>query len=230
MRIAVMQPYFFPYIGYFQLIHAVDAFVVYDDVNYIKGGWINRNRILRDGNTELLSLHTSGASQNKLINQVNVGNNHRKLLKTIEQRYGKAPRFKSVFPVIDRILNFDEKNLASFLFLQLREICRYLRLEPRWEISSELSKDTSLKGQDKIIDICEVLGSSHYINAIGGKALYEHQAFRDRGIRLSFLESKSTSYRQFSDEFTPSLSIIDVLMFNDLEACRKLLGEYSLVC
>jgi len=223
-----MQPYFFPYIGYFQLIHAVDTFVVYDDVNYIKRGWINRNNILADGEPARISLETSGASQNKLINQVKVGNNRQKLLKTIKQRYGAAPHCGDVLPVLERILASDETNLAAFLYEQLRELCQQLSLYPDWCVSSTLSKDNSLKGEDKIIAICELLGADQYVNPVGGRELYRQEAFREHGIKLSFLEAGATSYSQFQHDFVPSLSIIDILMFNDLQRVNTLLGEYSL--
>jgi hypothetical protein len=225
-----MQPYFLPYLGYFQLIHSVDTFVIYDDVNYIKGGWINRNRILGgQGGTELITLETLGASQNKLINEVKVGGNRQKLLKTISRRYSRAPQFDQVFPLIREILTVDENSLTRFLFLQLQMIGKYLTVEPKWKLSSEISKDNSLKGQDKIIAICRALGASTYINAIGGRSLYCREAFDGHQMELSFIESMPSDYTQFSDEFVPDLSIVDVLMFNDIEACKSLLREYSLV-
>lgn len=228
MRIAIMQPYFFPYIGYFQLVHAVDTFVVYDDVNYIKRGWINRNNILADGEPTLISLETSGASQNRLINQVKVGNNNHKLLKTIKHRYAAAPYCDSVMPLIERILGNEESNLATFLASQLREICLYLDVQVNWCVSSSLDKDASLKGQDKIIEICRALAADQYVNLIGGRELYQHETFSKQGVKLSFLESRASSYAQFQHKFVPSLSIIDVLMFNDRRNIHRLLDEYSL--
>ena len=230
MRLAIMQPYFLPYLGYFQLIHSVDTFVIYDDVNYIKGGWINRNRILgNQGGSELITLKTLGASPNRLINEVKVGGNRQKLLKTITQRYSRAPQFDQVYPLLSQILAVDESSLTRFLFLQLQIICKYLGIEPTWKLSSEISKDSSLKGQDKVIAICRALGASTYINAIGGRNLYCREAFDEQQMELSFIESKASDYIQFSDDFVPFLSIVDVLMFNDIEACKSLLREYSLV-
>jgi len=223
-----MQPYFFPYIGYFQLIHAVDTFVVYDDVNYIKRGWINRNNILADGEPTLISLETSGASQNKLISQVKVGDNRHKLLKTIKYRYSAAPYCDKVMPLIERILGNEESNLATFLSAQLREICRYLDVRINWCTSSSLDKDVSLKGQDKIIAICRVLAADQYVNPVGGRELYQHEIFSKQGIELSFLESRISGYAQFQHKFVPSLSIIDVLMFNDRRNIHNFLDEYSL--
>lgn len=229
MKLAIMQPYLFPYIGYFQLIQAVDAFVVYDDVNYINRGWINRNNLLSNGKAELISLETIGASQNKLINQVGVGGNGKKLLKTIQHKYSKAPQFSKVMPLIEDVMLSDEKYISRFLDKSLRAVCRYLGLRPKWYLSSEIKKNNALKGADKILEICEILQATHYINPPGGKSLYDSEIFINHGIELSFIETKCVEYPQLGKEFVPYLSIIDVMMFNDVEKCSHLLKEYSLV-
>ena len=228
MKLAIMQPYLFPYIGYFQLIQSVDAFVLYDDVNYMKGGWINRNFILLHGRVHRITLQLQGASPNVLINQVQVGNNRIKLLKSIYQAYSKAPLFEDVFPIVERILLYEEKNLAKFLDYCLRQICGYLDLKPTWYISSQLNKDNALRGQDKVLAICRELHADHYINLPGGRGLYEREIFEQRGIRLSFLHPFPYRYHQWGGEFVPNLSIIDVMMFNDQKQCGELLREYSL--
>lgn len=229
MKLAIMQPYLFPYLGYFQLIRAVDAFVVYDDVNYIKGGWINRNFILARGGGQVFTLPLRGASPNLLINQVMVGDGRKKLLETIRHCYSKAPQFPSVFPLVEEILKQQENNLARFLDYQLRQICDYLGLHPKWQISSELNKDNQLRGQAKVVALCDELGAQHYINMPGGKSLYDTETFSRRGLQLSFIQPKFVPYRQFSNEFVPGLSIIDVMMFNGKEQCAKLLEGYELV-
>lgn len=222
-----MQPYLFPYLGYFQLIRAVDAFVVYDDVNYINGGWINRNSILANGDKLLLTLPLQGASQNRLINQIELGGHH-KILKSLHQCYSKAPFFGAVYPLLEDIFAQSEHNLARFLDYQLRKICAYLGLRPKWHISSELKKNCELRGEEKILELCKVLGATHYINTPGGKALYDRETFAGAGLKLSFIQPRAVSYRQFDNEFLPNLSIIDVMMFNDREQCSKLLEEYDL--
>lgn len=228
LKLAIMQPYLFPYLGYFQLIRAVDTFVVYDDVNYIKGGWINRNFILSQGLPQRITLPLQGASPNRLICEVSVGAGRNKLVESIRQRYSKAPQFSTVFPFIAEILMQQESNLARFLDSGLRGICTYLGLQPRWLVSSSLSKDNLLRGQEKVLAISEQLGAGHYINPIGGKELYDRQAFARKGMRLSFIQSKPAIYRQFAKRFVPNLSIIDVMMFNDKEQCASLLQEYEL--
>jgi len=228
MKLAIMQPYLLPYLGYFQLIRAVDAFVVYDDVNYIKGGWINRNCILAQGSKELITLQLRGASQNLLINQIEIAGNSEKLLKPIRQRYSKAPQFGTVFPLLENIFLQQEKNLARFLGHGLRRVCDYLGLRPEWHISSALKKDNELRGQNKILAICEELGATHYINMPGGKALYGHENFAHKGLQLSFIQPRPVEYRQFGKSFVPNLSIIDVMMFNDQSQCARLLEGYDL--
>ena len=227
MKVAIMQPYLFPYLGYFQLISAVDTFVVYDDVNFIKGGWINRNYILSNGDRQLISLPLQGASPNKLINQIEIGGRH-KILESLRHNYSKAPQFDCVYPMLEDVLTQTEKNLARFLDYQLHSICDYLDLHTKWRISSMLNKDNSLRGQDKVLSICEELGATHYINVPGGKALYDQPQFTARGLRLSFIQPEVINYRQFQSAFVPSLSIIDVMMFNDREQCAALLKSYEL--
>jgi len=229
MKLAIMQPYLFPYLGYFQLVGAVDEFVIYDDVNYINRGWINRNNILVQGEAQLITLELVGASQNRLINELSVGSNHPKLLKTIKQNYSKAPQFDGVFPLIEEVLGNPERNLAKYLDYGIKRISDYLGLHPKWHTSSALQKAKSLHGQERILAICEELKATHYINPPGGKELYDHENFLRRSMELSFIQAQSVPYRQFGQAFVPNLSIIDVMMFNDREQCAGLLEEYDLV-
>lgn len=229
MKLAIMQPYFFPYLGYFQLIHAVDAFVVYDDVNFINRSWINRNYILSQGEKMRITLELFGASQNKLINQISLGSNRKKLLKSLRQSYGRAPLFAEVYPLVERILSSNETNLALFLDFSIRLVCDYLELRPKWFLSSQLQKDDSLRGKDKVLAICKELNAKHYINLPGGKVLYDQASFDTLGIKLSFIEPNLITYNQGNNEFTPYLSIIDILMFNSQQRCQNLLKEYKLV-
>jgi hypothetical protein len=229
MKLAVMQPYFFPYIGYWQLISAVDTFVIYDDVNYIKQGWINRNNIIGSNFNQLISLQVIGASSFKLINEIEVGNNSQKILKTIEQTYKKAPYFESVFPLLQVIMQCEEKNLAKFLNFLIKEVCAYIEIKTTISTSSELVKNNKLKGQDKILDLCKVLKAKQYINVIGGRELYQKEMFSRENIELSFMKSKLLEYSQFREPFSANLSIIDVLMFNNKEKVRQYLTGYELV-
>ena len=228
MTIAIMQPYFFPYIGYWQLIHAVDVFVIFDDVNYMNKGYINRNNILVRGEKKLITLELIGASQNKKINEIKIGRNRVKLLKTIEMAYSKAPHFDEVFPTIKEILTHKENNLAMFLYFSLMKISQTLQLNTKFIFSSDIKKDNHLTAQDKIIDIVKNLNSTNYVNLIGGQKLYDKDVFSQKNIKLNFIHAEPQKYRQFNDTFVPDLSIIDILMFNNIDEIRKFLNEYEL--
>ena len=210
-----MQPYLFSYIGYWQLINAVDTFVIFDDVNFIKKGYINRNSILVGGKSQQITLELIGASQNKLINEIKVGNNSQKLLKTIEMSYKKAPYFDNVFSIIEDILNQEESNLAKFIGYSLQKISNYLEIDTKFIYSSSIEEDNSLKAQNKILDICKKLDATDYINAIGGKELYDKDKFEKQNIKLNFLEPEIQKYMQLESEFISYLSIIDIIMFNN---------------
>jgi len=232
MKAAIMQPYLFPYIGYFQLIHAVDLFVVFDDVNYIKKGWINRNSILVNGTANMFSISLKQVSQNKLINEISINETsgwNKDLLKTIEFSYKKSPHFDTVFPLIEKIVNHPETNLARFITNSLKEICTYLQIDTKIMVSSQIEKDNNLKGQDKILDICKQLQATDYVNAIGGMGLYDRETFSQRGIALHFIKTLPVSYPQFKNEFIPWLSVIDVMMFNSPGQIKNILNNYELV-
>ncbi|MEA3453865.1 MAG: WbqC family protein [Candidatus Caldatribacteriota bacterium] len=229
MTLAIMQPYFFPYIGYWQLLCAANTFVIYDDVNFIKRGYINRNSILVGNKAQRITLEVIGASSNKLINDVQVGNNAKKLLKGIDQAYRKAPEYEKVFPLIQSILENPEKNIAKFLGNSLQKIADYLEINTKVIYSSSLEKDNSLKAQDKVLDICQRLRTSHYINTIGGQVLYSKDAFESKGIELNFIKTELMEYKQFGNEFVPYLSIIDIMMFNSVDNIKEMLNRYELI-
>ena len=229
MKLAVMQPYFFPYIGYFQLINAVDTFIIYDDVNFIKQGYINRNSILQNQESNLFTLELIGASSNKKINDISVGNNTKKLLKTIRQNYSKAPFFQRVFLILEDILNNDQKELSRFLGYSLIKISRYLEIETNFLYSSDIKNDKSLRAQDRLIEMSKTLNATSYINSIGGIKLYDKEVFYQNNIRLRFLESNEITYKQFNNEFIPNLSIIDILMFNSKDEIRNMLIQFEML-
>lgn len=224
-----MQSYFFPYIGYFQLIHAVDKFVIYDDVNYIKQGWINRNRILLNGKEFLITLKLDKAGSFKLINNINIIDNKTKMLKTIKQAYCKAPYFSEVFSLLEKIFHCKEQNLSKFLINSIVLLCKYLDINTKILISSDFKKDNKLKGEAKVIHICKLLKADQYINAIGGMELYSKENFKKEGIDLKFIKSKPVKYEQFDNEFVTSLSIIDVLMFNHVSKVNNFLNEIEYI-
>lgn len=228
-KIAIMQPYFFPYLGYWQLINEVDIFVVYDNVNFIKQGWINRNKILLNGKEHVLTLSLKKASSFKYINQIEILDNRIKLLKTISQAYKKAPYYEQVFPVFKDIFSVSESNLARFLIYSIKKIIGYLGIRTEIIISSEMKPNEHLKGEERVLDICRQLNCTKYINAIGGRGLYSSKRFKSYGIDLAFLKCKEVKYQQMGNEFIPFLSIIDILAFNTLENISLFLKEFTLV-
>ncbi len=232
MKTVIMQPYLFPYIGYWQMIASADIFVLFDDVNFIKRGWINRNNILLNGAAHMFTLPLIEATQNKLINEISVTHNDKekqKILKTFEAAYKKAPHFAEVFPMLSNILMYEHHDLTSFLLNQFEVIFDYLDVKTTLMCSSAIEKDNTLKAQDKIIDICHRLNTTHYVNAIGGQELYDKERFEQEHMTLNFIKTRSIQYSQFKNEFVPYLSIIDVLMFNDRETVKQMLTEYDLV-
>jgi hypothetical protein len=232
MKIAIMQPYFFPYIGYFQLIASVDKFILLDDANYIKKGWINRNYILDRGKSIMITLPLSKASQNKKIHEIEITADRKvveKLLKSISMNYRKAPYFEAVFLIIQQIFATTQSSIAEFNLIQLRSICSYLEIPAQIISSSRLYNNTHLKGEIRIIDICIQELADVYINPIGGIDLYHRDMFEKNGIQLSFIKPLSTEYNQFQHQFVPWLSIIDVLMFNSIEQSKEILKQYQLV-
>ena len=227
-----MQPYFFPYLGYFQLINSIDVFVYYDDVNFIKRGWVNRNNILVNGQHNLFKVPLIKASQNKLINELEIDLQQSwkiNMLKTIKMSYKKAPFFDDIFPILENIINYENDNLAKYLINSLEKICDLLDLKKKFILSSDLEKNSDLRGQQKIINICNSLNCSTYINPIGGKDLYNKLDFKKNDLNLKFIKPKDITYSQFNNEYVPWLSIIDLLMFNSKDEIQKFLNNYELI-
>jgi hypothetical protein len=229
MKVAIMQPYFFPYIGYFSLIKVVDLFIFYDDVNYIKGGWVNRNRILINSEAKYLTLNVKNGSPNKLINEIEFDDNRQKLLKTIEQNYKKAPYFKQVWPLLETNLKLKTTSLADIAINSVRSVTNYLGMKTKFEISSVSYPETKgLERSDRLKQICRKTHADTYINAIGGIDLYDKNDFLKNHINLQFLKPQLLQYKQYKETFIPGLSIIDVLMFNSIEDINKMLDQYQL--
>lgn len=226
-----MQPYFMPYLGYFQLINAVDHFVYLDDVNFIKRGWINRNYLLKDGHRELFSIPLKKLSQNKFISQIEVNDDgwQDKLLKKIHHFYSKAPHYAQVAPLLETIVNSKSKTIADLAITSIEKTLEYLDLARETSRSSELAVPGGLKGKDRLVAICSALGADRYINSIGGQELYSPDDFSRHGIVLQFLSADLPAYPQFSGAFEPGLSIIDVLMFNRPQEVIALLDACSFI-
>jgi len=230
MILAIMQPYLFPYFGYFQLINAVDKFVFYDDVNFIKNGWINRNKILIHGKPAYFTVQLKEASSFKLINQIEFIENSQKLLKTIRVAYSKAPFFDDVFPIIKNGMNFQTKLISELAIHSIQEVCNYLEIKTVFEKSSQTYPETKhLNKAQRIQGICQENNAHTYINAIGGSELYSKQFFYNHNVQLYFIQAKDIIYKQFENQFISNLSIIDLMMFVRKNELRDFLNSYVLI-
>jgi hypothetical protein len=232
MKLAIMQPYFFPYIGYFQLLNAVDKFIIFDDVKFINKGWINRNRILLNEKAYLFTLPLEKASQNIQIGDLFIVSDGKwkvKLLKTIKTSYKKAMMFDTVYPIIENIIQYENSKLSEYLYYSISKICEHLNIKTQIVKSSSQYETGQLKGQERIIEICLKEKARQYYNPIGGTDLYNKNDFTKFDIQLCFLKCNCEPYDQGGDYFVPDLSIIDVMMFNSVGDIQKMLDQFLLV-
>lgn len=229
MKVAVMQPYLFPYLGYYQLVSCADVFVLYDDVSFIKQGFINRNSILMNGRSARVTIPVPRMSSNKHIKELSFASDVSKILKTVEQAYARAPFFDDVFPLVERVLTCPDRDITTICRLGIVEIFNYLGIDKKIVRSSELEYERKLSAADRLIDICEQFGAPDYVNSIGGQKLYSKEYFAERGKRLSFLQMHDVIYTQGKNEFVPYLSMIDVLMWCEKQHVRNLLQQYMLI-
>ena len=232
-KVAIMQPYFFPYIGYFQLINAVDMFVFYDDVAFIKKGWINRNRILLNEKTCYFTIPCEKISQNKLINETRTKLNQKeekKILNKVFFSYKKAPFFHPVFNIFESVIREHHELISSLSITSCLAVCRYLDIDTKLMLSSKEFPSHEFRKVDRLINITNQLNGNVYVNSAGGIDLYNKEYFSSQGIELLFLIPNEIRYRQWNDNgFIPWLSILDVLMFNEPDRVKEMLSEYKLV-
>lgn len=228
-KIAIMQPYFLPYIGYFQLMNAVDKFVIYDNIQFTKRGWIHRNRILENGKDTYVSLPIKKDSDYLDVKDRYLADNFdkqkNKVLSKINNNYRKAPRYKEVFPVVENIFSFENKNLFDFVFNSILYLKKYLEIETDIIKSSNINIDHTLKSSEKVKAIVKKEKGSIYINPIGGLELYDKANFKADGIELFFMKTNEFKYKQYNNEFIKFLSIIDVLFFNDKNSVEAYIKE-----
>jgi hypothetical protein len=236
MKLAIMQPYIFPYIGYFQLINAVDKFVIYDDVNFIKQGWINRNNILVQGKPLFFTIPLQNQSSFIKINQVFINEKAYvswlpKFLKTLEQSYKKAPYFDQIFNLVSSTLagDFNQITISTLARRSIESVLVYLGITTEIVTTSAIYCNSELSGKKRVIDICKEENATHYINPIGGQELYDSHTFEDNSLALSFIKSLPIQYSQINDTFIPWLSIIDVLMHNSIDDVKIMLTKFELI-
>jgi len=232
MKLAIMQPYFLPYIGYFHLLRSVDVMVLYDNIKYTKKGWINRNRILQNNKEALVTLPLKNDSDHLDVCQRRLAENfdRAKMLQQFHAAYLQAPFFPETWPLVQNILTCDKTNLFDFLHHSIVAICAHLGLQTKILVSSSIAINHELKGEKKVLALCQQLKAEHYINTIGGQHLYSKAEFLDQKIKLNFIRSKPIEYAQFGNDFIAWLSIIDVMMFNGRENIMShLIDEFELI-
>ncbi len=234
ISVAVMQPYFFPYLGYFQLVRAADRFILYDDAQFIKNGWVNRNRIQNSGRILYITVPVTSAGHRNRICEKTISSqqwkkNSVKLLKSLELAYSKAPYFSIVRDLFAESISGEPELIQEILDKSFTLTCNYMGITTPAAKSSSLSTGSTLSGTEKLIDICRQLKADRYINAIGGRHLYQSETFSQAGIDLKFIKTERYSYAQGKGEFIPDLSILDVLMYNSPSEISELLDSYALV-
>lgn len=255
MKLAIMQPYFFPYIGYYQAISAVDKYILYDNLAYIKEGWMNRNRFLVvNGKPTYFAVEIKEKSSYKKISDIELVDDKRwrnKILKSIFYNYKSSPYFDEIYPIIERIVNAEIRFLTELNSKSIIEICNYLNLKTKimtdvseyFQLENQLSNGEidiserfpsiklhrSEKKVIRAIEICQLEGAEIFINAIGGQDLYDKVEFELNGIKLFFIQTNPYSYQQSTEKFYPHLSIIDVLMNCGKDGTKKLLHDYTLI-
>ena len=230
--VAIMQPYIFPYIGYFHLIEASSIFVVYDDVHYIRRGWINRNRILNNDQAYLFTVPVSKASQNRLIYETPLAIDSKwqdKFYKRLTYSYRRAPFFPDVLELIYSVFGKACTAVSDLAIESILAVYEYLGIPVNLTKSSICSPNSKGIGRaDRLIQITKSLEYDAYVNSPGGKQLYMKDYFFSKGVMLAFVKSKPIEYKQYSERFVPWLSIIDVLMFNDRKRVKDFFAEYLL--
>lgn len=231
MRVAIMQPYFFPYIGYFQLINAVDKFIIYDNLEFTKKGWIHRNRYLQGAADSYFTLPLKKGSDFLKIDERELADTFRdersKILRKLKGAYQQAPYYDQVFNLINEAFCFEDVNLFRFVYNSIGLVCNYLDITTTLIISSQIPIDHQLKGEKKVIALCKATGATEYLNPIGGVELYSKSNFQAENVQLNFTKSDPIVYSQYRNQFVPWLSIIDVMMFNSKEQVKDYLQKHS---
>jgi len=232
MRLGIMQPYFLPYIGYFQLLNYCDTFVLYDDIEYTKKGWITRNRIQFNGDVRLFSLNLKKDSDYLSIKDRSLAESfdRSKLLRLFEETLRRTPHYEETIELLRPIVSCGSSDLFSYLENSINLVCQQIGVTTKLIKSSDLDIDHELRGQQRVLEICSVLNAEQYINPIGGMELYDIESFKSRGLKLSFIKSKLSPYSQGVFDFIPALSIVDQLAFCGAAATKMALeNDFDLV-
>jgi hypothetical protein len=232
-RLAIMQPYFFPYLGYFQLMAAVDRFIFYDDVAFIKQGWINRNRILVDSAPKYMTvpiMHRSSWTRicDTLVHQESYSSWRERTMKTLQFAYRSAPNRGPTLEIIREVLEQPAGSIADLAIRSCLCVCSRLGIDTETAIASRRCASTDLNGEARILAICRREQARTYVNLPGGRGLYSGEAFAAAEVRLLFLRPTLAEYPQMATVFHGGLSVVDVLMWNSFADVMTLLEDFAL--
>lgn len=227
--VAVLQPYLFPYLGTFQLARRVDHFVFFDDVAFIKKGYIHRNAILLNGQAHAFTAPVKNVSQNRTIVQHDYVGDWQPLLSLLRQAYAKAPHFEAVYALVQRVLLDPDDNVARKNARSMVAVFDYLGLGLQWSFASALALGPELRASARVMAVCRAHGATTYVNPIGGRALYSPGEFSSTGLALRFCSMRPARYPQPGNAFVPNLSMLDVLMHCPPEQVLALLAACDLV-
>jgi len=233
MVLGIMQPYIFPYLGYFHLIDACDTFVFYDDVSYIKQGWINRNRLQLGTQEYLFTIPLDNPGSFRKIHEIPT---HPKLFldwknkfyKTLEQSYSKAPFYTAMLKIATQTLDTPAENIGEICKTGIYQVCAYLNIQKNWIHSSTQFNNEHLQSVNRVLDICGQTNASHYINASGGRSLYAQEVFQAKGLQLSFVQATLPPYLHNKIPALPGLSILDMIAWVSPEELQHFLKQYKL--
>ncbi|OBW58410.1 hypothetical protein A9986_05575 [Solibacillus silvestris] len=233
MKLVLMQPYFFPYIGYFQLMNLCDEFIAFDTVQYIKKGWINRNRILHpEGNPTYVNVPIKKFKSNTLIKDILIDNTvdwKQTIINRLQQYYKTAPYKEEVLTFIENCLNGEFSHLSELNVHLLQETCNYLNINCRINSLSKchFEYEKAAASDEWGLNICKALNAKTYINAPGGIVFFDKNKYWKENIDIKFINPTFNRYSQNSEAFISGLSILDVMMFNSVEDIQKMLLSYE---
>lgn len=238
IKVGIMQPYFMPYIGYISLLKHCEIFILFDTVQFIRHGWIERNRMLKQNNNwlyikvPLIKVN----SQKTLIKECLIDNQQDwklKILHQIKHYKNIAPNYNQVEKILMEIFEKDYDNIVSLNKASLEAISTYLGFKKKLQILSEMELNIiKPKAPDEwALNICKELNlpKIHYVNLIGGLNFFNRDKYTKENIEISFHKMNMHCYNQQRDYFESGLSILDLLMFNSVEEINKMLDDYELV-
>lgn len=230
-----MQPYFFPYIGYYALIKNTDKWIIFDEVQFIRHGWIERNRILKPNEGwQYISVPLEKHSREVLIKDIKIRNTEdwkEKIIKQLDHYKKRAPFYTPVITLLKTVFLLQTDNITLLNAHLISESCKYIGISFNYEIYSKMNLkiEPVIEPGDWALNISKAIGATCYINPPGGIEIFDKVKFKRAGIDLKFLKIKLKDYNQQRTIFEPGLSIIDVMMFNSPDVICEMLNQYELI-